>query len=423
MSEATWADRLLGDEDVRRWFENHGSQATADNYLRNLGRFLAWCDLSPADYVALDPKERADRLHDYVQKRLAEGRAPSYVGVTKKAVVSWLRHHGEDLGRPIKVKGTSRRPSLRDAHIPSQEELRRVLNVADARARTATSLIAFSGLRPQALGSYEGEEGLRLRHFPEARVDGVRVEFDAVPTRVEIPPELSKADHAYFTFLGREGCEYLTAYLRERAEAGEGLGPDTPIIRPRRVAKPFMRTINVGDLLRRPMRKAGLSEPPYIWRSYFASRAMLAESAGLLKEWREFFMGHTGGIAEVYSLHKQLPPDTVEAMRDAYGEALEYLETTPQAARQDPTERLLRVILRAAGYEEEALAEMDLRAMSDEEIVTLLEGGPGARVATNGDGPRQRIVGLDALPVALEEGWTYRDSLADGRVVVQREEA
>ncbi|MEE9197939.1 MAG: hypothetical protein V3U45_07320, partial [bacterium] len=68
---------------------------------------------------------------------------------------------------------------------------------------------------------------------------------------------------------------------------------------------------------------------------------------------------------------------------------------------------------------EEELAELDLAAMSDEEIVVLLDSGPGPQLATNGSGPRQRIVDLEELPAALQTGWVYRDSLSDGRVVVE----
>lgn len=120
------------------------------------------------------------------------------------------------------------------------------------------------------------------------------MDFETAPTLVEVPAELSKGNHPYFTFLGPEGTEYLAAYLRERAEEGETIEPETPIIMPRKVPKPFIRTINVGDLLRRPMHKAGVREPPYIWRSYFSNRAMNVEFSGLLKDWREFFMDHKG---------------------------------------------------------------------------------------------------------------------------------
>lgn len=420
---------LREDPDLRRWYQNLARKArtTADNYLRTLGVTLERMGLTPAEFVALEPRERDDRLDDYVEWMLEEGLSANYASVVRKTVVSWLRFHGQDFTRRIEVPNPDRHPSGRgQMRIPAQEELRTVLHLAPPRTAAMVALIAFSGVRPQVLGAYGGRDGLRVQDLVDARLHDGRLEFERVPALVRVHPRLSKTAAPYFTFLGPEGCEILSAYFETREEER---GPESPLIAARwkRKDRPwteaFLGTGKVGDAIRIPMRKAGLEEPPYIWRSYFSSRAMLAESRGLLRDWREFMMGHTSDISRRYSMDRRLPEDTVEAMRDAYGEALEHLETTHRGARQDPTERLLRVILRAAGHEEEALAEMDLRAMSDEEIVALLDAGPGPRpVAANGGGPRQRVVDPEELAAALEEGWVYRDSLADGRVVVQREE-
>ncbi len=412
---------LLEDADFRRWYENlaRGALTTADNYMRVLGLALERMGLTPAEFAGLESKERDDRMADFLQRMLDEGKAASYAAVVKKAAVSWLEHNGLKFTRKIKVPSPARSPSGRSLRIPLLEELRRVLNVADARARTAIGLIAFAGLRLQVLGTYRGNHGLRVRDVVDARLEEDLLVFEKLPARIEVSGRLSKTKLPYFTFLGPEGGEYLAAYMRERAEGGEVLTPDSPVVTPKTATKPFIRTINIGDLIRRPMRKAGVSEPPYIWRSFFSSQAMLAESKGLSKDWKEFFMGHKGGIAEVYSLQKQLPPDTVEAMRDGYGHALKFLETTPRRPREDPTGRLIRLILRTAGFGEEELEELDLEGMTDEEIVALLDRGPGPQLATNGSGPRQRIVDLEELPAALQTGWVYRDSLSDGRVVVE----
>src|SRR6266545_3795287 len=120
---------LLADKDVKRWFDNlaRGSRATADNYVRVLGRFLNADGLTPDGFVKLPAKRRDDVLSDRITAMLDAGKAASYVEVTKKAAVSWLDWNGLKLTRKIKISGSSSRPSLRDAHIPSQDELRQVL--------------------------------------------------------------------------------------------------------------------------------------------------------------------------------------------------------------------------------------------------------------------------------------------------------
>lgn len=422
--EGKW-QALLDDRGVKRWYDNlaRGSRGTADNYLRVLGRFASSHGLTPAAFVKLKSKRREDLLADYVTRMLDQGKAASYVEVAKKAVASWLEWNGVALTRKIRVPGTSRRPSLREAHVPSQDELRRVLNVADARSRTAIALIAFSGLRPEVLGSYLGDDGLRLRDFVEAKVAKDEVGFETVPTRIMIPERLSKTGRPYFTFLGPEGCGYLEAYLRERAEGGGALAPASPVITPRKVDKDFMRTVNIGDLVRKPMRAAGLREPPYIWRSYFASRAMLAEGKGLTRDYRLFLMGHKGDIQHTYGLHKKLPPDAVETIRRGYAAALDFLETTPRQEREEDLKALFRrQILLVAGMSESEVDRMDLEGMSDADLQRIVRErlvGAATGNVTPANGGRQKVVPLTAVEAYLDQGWEWVAPLPDDRAVLR----
>lgn len=372
--EGKW-QALLKDGDVQRWYDNlaRGSPATADNYLRVLGRFLDGNGLTSRALLRLKPKGRDDLLADQVTRMADAGLAGSYIEVTKKAVASWLDWNGLRITRKIRVPGASRRPALKDAHIPLQEELRRVLNVAGPKARTAIALMAFAGLRPETMGTYLGDDGLRIGDFVEATVEEGVLTFSTIPAMILVPERLSKTGRPYFTFLGPEGCDYLVAYVRQRAEAGERVTERSPLITPLKVDKDFIRSLNIGNVIRKPMRAAGLKEPPYIWRSYFASRAMLAEGKGLSRDYREFMMGHKGDIAHVYALHKKLPPDTVEAMRQGYDTALEFLETMSHRPR---VQRMTSPI-------------------------------------------RQRIVPLEQLDAALFEGWIFKATLPDGRAIIE----
>src|SRR5207249_5351290 len=184
--EGKWHE-LLEDPDIKRWYDNlaRGSQATAENYYRVLGRFLAANGLTAKAFLRLKSTQRENLVADHISALLNANKAASYVEVTKKAVSSWLDWNGMRMVRKIRIPGAGRRPSLREAHIPSQEELRQVLNVADARARTAIALIAFSGLRPEALGSCLGDAGLRLRGFGEARGGASRLICEPCGANIE----------------------------------------------------------------------------------------------------------------------------------------------------------------------------------------------------------------------------------------------
>ena len=103
---------------------------------------------------------------------------------------------------------------------------------------------------------------MRVRDFPEMRVEGDTVEFERTPTMVVVRPELSKDGHQYFTFLSEEGCEYLRDYLEERMLGGEELTADSPIIRPKVAKKQFIRSVNIGDMIREAIGKAGFGWDP-----------------------------------------------------------------------------------------------------------------------------------------------------------------
>jgi len=161
-------------------------------------------------------------------------------------------------------------------------------------------------------------------------VEGDSVDFDQIPALAIVRKELSKAGHKYFTFLSEEGCEYLKDYLEERMREGEQLSPDSPLITPKRKMKPFIRAVNVGDIIRGAIRKAGFQWRPYVLRSYFDTQLMLAESKGLvLRDYRQFWMGHKGDIENRYTTNKcRLPESVIEDMREAYRRSQEYLQTT-----------------------------------------------------------------------------------------------
>ena len=259
-------------------------------------------------------------LLDYISMMERKGHAGSYIKSALKAVKSWLAHNGIEIRRKIKIKGADDTPTLRDERVPTQQELRRIFLSADSKARVACVLVAHSGLRISSIGNYLGNDGLIVKDFPEMRIEDDQVIFEKTPTMVVVRPELSKAGHQYFTFLSEEGCEYLKDYLEERMLDGEELTPESPIITPKARMKPFVRATNIGDAIRQAIRKAGFNWRPYVLRAYFDTQLMLAESKGLLiRDYRQFWMGHKGDIENRYTTNKcRLPEDVIEDMREAY---------------------------------------------------------------------------------------------------------
>ncbi len=418
---------LLKDDDLRRWHDNlaRGARKTADNYARTLSRFCERVGRTPKGYVVLDAKEREDLLQDEIARLTLEDKTGEARNV-KKAVVSWLAHNGLRVNRKIRLPRIQERK--RNKRQATPEELQASLRAADARARAAIALLALGGQREETLGNYRGTDGLRIRDIVDARIDEGTgfLAFERIPARIVVRPGLSKVGHTYFFFLGPEAVGYLDAYMRNRVADGEKLASDSALItlapqqhRPYRdTGKQFIRTINIADLIRKPMRAAGILDlTPYAWRAYYSSRAMLCRD--LTMEFRDFLQGHKGGIAQVYSTNRELQPDIVEAMRRAYASALPYLETTGQPV--NPRVEALKALLLPFGYSDKELTESgvdDLLLMIEKEVQRL-QAQIMVPTIKGVERPLLKVVPNADLPKLFEAGWTFKASLGDGQSILE----
>ncbi|MGC9167242.1 MAG: site-specific integrase, partial [Thermoplasmata archaeon] len=199
---------LLESNSVRRWYENvsAGSKITADVYLRTLGLFCELNNTEPDEIVKLakdDPREFKNKFMDFVRSLERQSKAGSYIARFKRTLRSWLKFNDLDIKLDVKIKGENESPRIANERVPSKEELARILRKASSRGRVAIALMAFSGLRPESLGNYDGTDGIRLGDLKELNLD--TLEFEKSPTILVVRSSLSKARHQYFTFIPEEG--------------------------------------------------------------------------------------------------------------------------------------------------------------------------------------------------------------------------
>ena len=343
-------ESLMESKDVKRWYEemSRSSKITADTYLRRLGSFCLSAGKDPHALLALDDKAITDLISDEITSMEKRGLAGSYISSTVKAVKSWLTHNDRKLTRKIRIKDPDGTPTLKDERIPTSEELKKIFASGDPRARASCVLMAQSGMRPEVIGNYLGDNGLKLSDIPDLEILENSVNFKKIPAMVVVRPELSKARHQYITFLGNEGCFYLKAYIEERLSEGEKVSPDSPLVVPAKFSlrsrTSFIRTINIGDIVRQAIRKAGFSWRPYVLRAYFDTQLLMAESKGLImRDYRAFFMGHKGDIEHRYTVNKHmLPEDLVEDMRSSYEKSLKFLETEERGIKEEDYAKIQR---------------------------------------------------------------------------------
>jgi hypothetical protein len=414
---------LFEDPDVRRWYENtaRGSRITADVCLRRLGSFCESNKITPSKFASLSERELHNMLMDYVSAAEKKGYAGNYISSTIKALKSWLVHNNRELKVKIKIEGIDETPTLKDERVPTLDELKRILLSGDSKARTACVFVAHSGLRLQTLGDYMGQDGLRIGDLPELKIEGSSVTFSTVPALVIVRKDLSKAGHQYFTFLSEEGCEYLKDYLEERMREGEDLTSVSPVITPKQRKKPFIRTINIGDIMRGAIRQAGFRWRPYVLRCYFDTQLMLAESKGMvLRDYRQFWMGHKGDIENRYTTNKRRLPESVIAdMRQAYERSQEFLQTSKSKETSEEKLRgsVRKQLLLVAGLSQEDLDKLDVSSMSDEELQSLIRKKLlGLQVSNGGS---QKVISVVEANDYLAKGWEYVAKISDNQVIIK----
>ena len=409
--------------DVRRWYDNtaRGSKITADVCLRRLGSFCESNKIAPSKFASLPEPELNNMLMDYVSAAEKKGYAGNYISSTIKALKSWLAHNNRELKVKIKIDGIDETPTLKDERVPTLDELKRIFLSGDSKARTACVFVAHSGLRLQTLGDYIGQDGLKIGDLPELKIEGNNITFSKIPTLVIVRKELSKAGHQYFSFLSEEGCEYLKDYMEERMRDGEDLTSASPIITPKQRKKPFIRTINIGDIMRGAIRLAGFRWRPYNLRCYFDTELMLAESKGMvLRDYRQFWMGHKGDIENRYTTNKRRLPESVIAdMRQAYERSQEFLQTSK--SRETSEEKLRssvrKQLLLVAGLSQEDLDKMDVASMSDEELQSLIRKKLLGLQASNG--ASQKVISVAEANNYLSKGWEFVAKISDNQVIIK----
>jgi hypothetical protein len=280
--------------------------------------------------------------------------------------------------------------------------------------------VAHGELRLESIGDYKGQDGLTIHVLPELKITHDEVTFETVPSMVVVRSSLSKARHQYFTFLTEEACRYLKDYLEERSRNGEKLDDRSAIVRPKVAQKPFIRSINIGDMIRTTIRAAGYPWRPYVLRLYFDTQLMLAESKGLVvRDYRMFWMGHKGDIENRYTTNKRRLRDSViEDMREAYKRSEQFLQTTKgETGEERIKEAIKKQFLAVAGFSEEELAKYDAAKTTDEELYNLARQRLLGVMANNG--LRQKVVPISEVERFLSIGYEYVASIPDNRAIIK----
>lgn len=341
--------RMLSNPDVKRWFDNlaRGSVITAETRLRRLDKFCEIHRMTPIQLSELairDLRTVTDLLEDHVTMMESKHYSPGYIGDYVTAIKSWTRHFDVEIKRKIKVGNPHKTPTLQNERVPNSQELVEVYNRANLRDSVMISLMAKSGLRPETIGNHDGTDGLKMSDLPDIVIHQGVAKCIRSPNRITVREELSKARHQYFTFSTSLATSQLLAYLNDRLAYGKPLHGDSPVIAPDHIhkfsrganqEKPFLPTRQISKRIREALRPRFMWRP-YVFRAFFDTQLLIAESKGkIAHDFRVFFMGHRGSMEARYTTNKGILPEAlVQEMSEAFKRVEEHLDL--ELSKEDP---------------------------------------------------------------------------------------
>lgn len=393
-------------------------------YLRRLGMIGKLFNVTPEALAKKTVKEATDFLLDIVSRLDVEGKQPGYIKSVKDAINSWFAHNEIHVTKRIKMPDAKTPSKVSMEQSPQPDDFKLLLNVCDLKAKVACTLIAFAGLRLEVMGNYLGTDGLKVKDLPEMKIVNGKVEFARTPTMILIRAPLSKARHQYFTFYPIEGCVYLKQLLEARMSEGEVIKPDSPIYANRKgTDMDHTTTKQIGKYIKSHIIKAGFDWRPYILRTYFATRLMLAEADGLIiRDWRVFFMGHKGDIEHTYTLNKgKVPEDLLEKMREKFDKSAEkHLVTyrTQDLTKDTVIAEINKRFLRIAKVSPDEIEKLgDLSLLSEEDMTRLLDSAHKKNIGLNGNS--QKIVPRTEVKDYIMNGWELVDWLTPEEAIIR----
>ncbi len=426
---------LLDDPDFNLFIQSvrRRSEDSALGILRRFGILHKRFHKLPRQFARMTTK-RAKRflltvIDDFETKGGEDGSglAGSYIQGYVKVVNRWLEYNDIPPPRKVFAEGADQSALYENEVPPTPAQLKTILEHADLRARAALAIVAFSGVRLEVLGkkTRQGYDGLKAEDLPEMSInnDGKTVEFQTVPTLLIVRKPISKIRRKYTSFLCAEACDLLKSYLEWRMRRlQEILTPDSPIItadifHPHHQGK-YVRTTNIGDMMRKPIRAAGFMWRPYVMRRFTDVRLESALADHLIEpDWRTYWMGHKGHIEFTYTFAKGMLEENIERMREGYRKAAEKYLTT-RTRKQEANDQVLAVINRRflswAGYSDEEIEKQgDLSNLTEQQVQELINEKSAESL--------QKIVPMDEVKKWITQGWLFVQTLPSKEAVIRRQ--
>ena len=413
---------LENNRKFREWYErtyNEKSPKSADNMKRNISLFCDHTGISPDDLLKLSNAKLNDVFEKFLNDMQKAGNMGSYIAKFKHSINNFQRFNRRSARVTVDIQNENKSSKYRGEDIPTKPVLQSILDTATPRSRVIISLMAFSGLRPESIGDYLGNDGIKLKDLSGLDLD--HLEFTEFPSKIRVrdteiaTSRLSKNGKGYWTLCGKQTQKYIARYLSERRNFGEILTLESPLVTfglkgygRTHVKLIQLSTEHVRRDVRDSMKRVGFNQRPYTLRRYFMQTLSTAELKGFISmEWRLFLSGHSGNIQSVYVNEKDsLIAELERTVKDAFVKCLKLLETERYEDQEDKT-LLYTALLTTAHFTEEEINGMNLNSLSDSDIVNLIRKRLGDSLKGNSE-KFKFVSGQEDMNLLASKGYQFR---------------
>ena len=218
-------------ESVRQFLKGFHADATRESYCKKLFQFAEFCKMTPDGLLSetiRDPKSFQRLIVDYIELRKSEV-SGSTIGLT----VASLKHFFEmnDADQAVNWAKVSKLvPKARKTgsdRAPTVEEIRQMLEEADARTRCVILMCASSGIR---VGAFEGMCWGDVTPLYKEEDGGAAGDRDVQVRAAKLVVYRGSVEE-YITFVTPECYDALVQYRRMRESIGEAITARSPLIR------------------------------------------------------------------------------------------------------------------------------------------------------------------------------------------------
>lgn len=304
------------------------SVRTRDTYKSHIGRFFRFVNIEPHEFLNLSAKDVQEYVLQYAIYLKKEAKieinhanwkngqfSVNSVSFLLNAVKVFLEYHGVIIAWK-KVRRFIPEKIKVSYHIYSREGIQKLLQVADFRERAMILILESSGMRASGL------LGLLIK------------DLEILEDNIGKLTVYARTSSYYHTFCTPECTSAIQFYLKWRADQGETIKPNSPLIRDSirkaegripntNQPKPLSRS-RIWKIMRLLLLKANLKheniQPDHSFRKYMNTVVANAKANPLFKE---LMIGHSVKLDNVY--YDRDNPESVKALLSEYKKAVNTL--------------------------------------------------------------------------------------------------